>query len=365
MDGTRRRRLATGLGIAGLAIALLVAGGCSGGAEDSAGSAAPADANDQGGPGAAAPGAGEKAAPPAAGAAPGQPGAAAPGQPGAAPDLRVDQRSIIYRGSMNVRVDDVDAAAGRAASIATAAGGFVGADNRSSTADGAEASLQLRVPAERFAGVVEQLAGLGTPERREISTQDVTEEVVDLDARISTQRARVESGRRLLAQAKTLGELVTLEGELAKREADLASLEAKKRRLADLTALSTVTVVLLRHEAKIVEEKRQDEPVGFLAGLDGGWRALVATVRVLSAVLGALLPWLVAFGVPALVVVWLLRRRRRTSRPTEPGAPVVAPVQATPGQAVPGQAPPGETAPGRATATAPEIAAPRVPPPGS
>ncbi|TNH28323.1 DUF4349 domain-containing protein [Micromonospora orduensis] len=301
MDKREGRRRGALLAATTLAAALAVTGCGAGdsGARDSAGSAAKAPAvNGEAGRDAAA----------------GAPGAAGAG----APDLRVDQRAIIYTGAMRVQVDDVDAAAREVAAVATRAGGFVGGDQRRS-AD-AVAELELRVPAATFTGVVEEIAKLGRQQSREISTQDVTEETVDLDARITSQRARVDSARRLLARATSIADLVSLENELGRREADLASLEAKKRRLADLTALSTITVALAGPAAKATEEKAE---TGFLVGLRGGWKAFVVSMTVLLTVLGALLPWLVALGVPLAVLLVVLRRRRRSPA-------LVAPVSAPP-----------------------------------
>ncbi|MFG1714369.1 DUF4349 domain-containing protein [Micromonospora sp. NPDC049203] len=242
---------------------------------------------------------------------------AAPGGTGGA-DLRVDQRSIIYTGTMQVRVDDVEAAAREATTAVTAAGGFVGADRRSSRAAEARAALTLRVPADRFTAVIDRLAGLGRQERREIRTEDVTEQVVDLDARIATQRARVESARKLLARATSVDELVRLENEVGTRQADLASLEARKRRLADLTALSTITVTFLGQDASTADEEAD---LGFLAGLGGGWSAFLASARVLLTVLGAVLPFAVVIGVPLwLLLLWRRRVRARRTPPPGPGA---------------------------------------------
>ncbi|HEX2771480.1 MAG TPA: DUF4349 domain-containing protein, partial [Micromonosporaceae bacterium] len=137
MFGTRRWRLAAGLGIAGLTAAAALAG-CSAGSE-TAGSTA-GNAADQA----------QKAVP---GAAEAQPPGAGKDVPA---DLRIDQRSIIYTGSIMVRVDDVDREAARAVSIATAAGGFVGGDQRS-RGEGQEqeqAMLELRIPADRFTAAV-------------------------------------------------------------------------------------------------------------------------------------------------------------------------------------------------------------------
>jgi uncharacterized protein DUF4349 len=248
------------------------------------------------------------------------PQAAAGGAPAAkdttaeAPDLRVDTRSIIYTGSITVRVENVTTAAAQATGIASAAGGFIGADERHSGTGADTANLTLRVPADKFGSVVDQLAKLGTEEVRGLNTEDVTEEVVDLDARISVQKARLESGKKLLSQAKSLDDLVMLEREVASRESDLAALEAKKRRLGDLTALSTITVVLLDPDATRAEDPDDAAP-GFLAGLSGGWKALVASLSVLMTLLGVLLPWLLVLGLPAAVVLHLLKRHRRRRAP--------------------------------------------------
>ncbi|MEU0547480.1 DUF4349 domain-containing protein [Micromonospora sp. NPDC005979] len=290
MDGRRGRRRWALLAAGTLAAALALAG-CSAGDSGSADSAAPAAQAPQG--------ALDKGS-----------GAEAAGTAGAgAPDLRVDQRAIIYTGTMRVQVTDVDAAAREVSAMVTRAGGFVGGDQRRSAEADAVAELELRVPAAKFGAVVEEVAKLGRQQSREINTQDVTEETVDLEARIVTQRARVESARRLLARANSISDLVSLENELGRREADLASLEAKKRRLADLTALSTITVSLAGPAAEASEEKAE---TGFLVGLRGGWGAFVTSMAILLTVLGALLPWLVAVGVPLAVLLLALRRRRRS-----------------------------------------------------
>ncbi|MEU4474760.1 DUF4349 domain-containing protein [Micromonospora sp. NPDC023888] len=311
MDGQVVRRRGGLLAVTALAAALALSG-C--GAGDSGSADAPAVNGD---------GARDKAAAAPEAAKAGEPqqgGAGAPQDAAAgAPDLRVDQRAIIYTGSMRVQVDDVDAKAREVSALVTRSGGFIGGDQRRSAGADAVAELQLRVPAAKFTEVVDEIARRGSQQSREISTEDATEAIVDLDARITSQRARVESARRLLARATSITDLVSLENELGRREADLASLEAKQRRLADLTALSTITVTLVGPAAKAAEEKAE---TGFLVGLKGGWKAFVASLTVLLTVLGALLPWLVALGVPVAVLLLVLRRRKKPSIPT---APVSAP----------------------------------------
>ncbi|MFF5174351.1 DUF4349 domain-containing protein [Micromonospora sp. NPDC000089] len=315
-----RRRTAVCAATVGLAAVLLA--GCGSGADSGDSSGSRADA-------------------PAGGAA--EPGKAEPGKAGAgAPDLRVDQRAIVYTGTMEVEVDDVDRAARRATAAVTAAGGFVGGDNRHSEDAVAEARLELRVPAARFTALVDELAGYGRQRSREVHTEDVTDETVDLDARIATQRARVDSARKLLARATSISELTTLEDEVGKREADLASLEAKKRRLADLTALSTITVTFTGADASTAGEATD---TGFLVGLRGGWRVFVASMGVLLTVLGALLPWLLVLGVPLTALVVALRRRRRNRPPAAPLGALRPPASVGPWPTPAGQHPPTRPAP--------------------
>jgi hypothetical protein len=235
------------------------------------------------------------------------------------PDLSVDQRSIIYRGAMTVRVKDVTAAASQATGIAQTAGGFIGSDNRDRGSGDDTATMELRVPADKFAVVAGQLSKLGREESRQISTEDVTEQTVDLDARISVQQARVDSGRHLLAAAKSLNDLVMLEKEVATRESDLASLQAKKRHLSDLVALSTISVTLLSEQAPAAKPK--PEKHGFLGGLAAGWHALLASLKVVLTVLGAVLPWVLAIGLPAWAIYYLVRRvRRQRGSPRTPAS---------------------------------------------
>ncbi|MEV4537366.1 DUF4349 domain-containing protein [Asanoa sp. NPDC049518] len=330
MGSVRRRRTLAALAAGGLAAGLALAG-CGGGADSgtssnvaepmtaSGGDVARDQAQSDGGGGAPNQ---EKAAAEA-------PAAGAPNQAQAGAgdvDLAVDQRQIIYTGSIMVRVENVERTAAEITSLVAGAGGFIGGDKRTDDGGRSEAVLTLRVPAPRFTSVVDEIAKKGTDDRREISTQDVTEEVVDLDARITTQRARVESARRLLGQAKTINDLVSLENELGRREADLASLEGKKRRLSDLTALSTITATLLGPEAQAPPPPPDDDNTGFLAGLRGGWDAFTATLGVALTVLGALVPWLVLAGLGLLVFVYV---RRRRPRPAAALAGPAIPTQAT------------------------------------
>jgi hypothetical protein len=226
-------------------------------------------------------------------------------------------RSIVYKGELTVRAKNVDEAAAEASTIATGAGGIVAGDNRHSSGNDESADLILRVPSAAFYATVNKLGkDLGKELSRGISTDDVTEAVVDLDARIASQKASVDRTRALLTRAQQISEIVTIEQELARRESELASLQARKRTLADQVTLSTVTLHLIGPKAAPPAAKAK--PANFLTGLAAGWTAFTTTVNGALIVLGAVLPFLVALAIPITVVAWLLRRRRPRPAPETP-----------------------------------------------
>lgn len=298
----------TKLGLLAVAVALALAGcgGSAGNGSTSSGAGAASVAGVDS----------RTAGTPQAGPADGTAGqaSAAPAAPAAA------DRAVVRTASLQVRVGgdgDVLAASRRAAAIAQGAGGYVSGENTSSDPEQPAktvSELVLRVPNARLGSVLDQLGALGTLLQQRQDATDVTGQVVDLNARLASQRASVERVRALLARATTIGDVVQIEGELARREADLESLEAQAKQLADQTALATVTVTLVGPDTPAPVEPK---PAGFLAGLAAGWHAFTAAGTWLLTAVGAALPFLLLAGVAAVVTV-AVRRRHPAQTPTPP-----------------------------------------------
>jgi hypothetical protein len=220
-------------------------------------------------------------------------------------------REIVYTVDLTVEVDDVAAAVRQAATMAASAGGFVASE----TTEGDDsASLTLRVPTQTHTDIVTRLEDLGEVRNRFRSAEDVTEEVVDVKARIASQRRSIERIRTLLDQAVNIQDVVRIESELATREAELDSLLQRQEELAKLTALATVSVTF--QATGSVDDQAN---VGFTSGLRGGWNALVDAAKVAMAIIGALLPFAIVATAVGAPMWWAIRRRRRTA-PAVPGA---------------------------------------------
>ncbi len=218
-------------------------------------------------------------------------------------------RAVIITGSMYMTVEDPIVAADRAAGIVKNAGGRV--DARSETApderNGGSAWLTLRIPSNRLDGVVEDLRGLGTVDQFSTDSYDVTTQVIDLEAQISTLRASTGRIEALLLEAKDISDIITLENELDNRQARLESLEAHKRGLDDQVSMSTLDVSLTTEPVVIIEE---EGPENFWDALVSGWEALVGFLAGAAIVLGVMLPWLALIGVLGLMLLVVVRARK-------------------------------------------------------
>ncbi|WP_440100953.1 DUF4349 domain-containing protein [Streptosporangium sp. H16] len=242
-----------------------------------------------------------------------------------------EDRAIVYTAEMTVRAKDVTAAADRARQIVTTAGGYLARERSDAHSNGeGSATLVFKIPPGNYPGTLDRLGkDLGTRESLQQNTKDVTEQVADVESRLKSAKAALDSLRTLLKRANTIGEVLDVEREVSNRESELESLQARQRTLASQTSMATLTLNLVGPAAVVQEE--EDEPSGFFGGLETGWSAFVAAVKIGLTLLGVLLPWLVLIGLVWLVLAFLLRLRRggRGDRPLAPAPadPDPAPVE--------------------------------------
>lgn len=221
-------------------------------------------------------------------------------------------RALVRTAQLSVEADDPIGATRRVRAAVAGAAGTVAQE--SSTDSGAQ--LTVRVPADRLDQLIDSIAGLGHVTNRTAQVVDATEDVVDLNARVASQRASVDRVRALLAEARSIGDVVAIESELTRREADLDSLTGRLNAVKDQVALSTLTVDV---EKAPITKTENRPPTGFLAGVAAGWDGLQAAASATGAVVGFLLPFLPVVAV-ILGLVWMGRRLARNRRTPAAGA---------------------------------------------
>ncbi|WP_017581072.1 DUF4349 domain-containing protein [Nocardiopsis valliformis] len=244
-------------------------------------------------------------------------------------DVEITDRQLIHIADMTVRVEDVAEASDLAKALAVEVGGYVADESLSTPATGTpEAYLTLRIPNEDYESSLDALAELGDRSTLERSVEDVTEEVADVESRIESSEAALETLRGYLEEAQDVDDLLRVEGEIQRRQADLEAFQARLKSLENQTSYSTVHLQLMP-PATYIEEPSQDS-VGFLGGLERGWLALVALGQGLSVIVGWLLPFAVVAVVLGAWPLWLWRQRRRAHRKQrEQNATMAVPAGAT------------------------------------
>ncbi|HET9998204.1 MAG TPA: DUF4349 domain-containing protein [Nocardioides sp.] len=231
------------------------------------------------------------------------------------------QQALIKTGAVSLRSADVGRTRYDVQVLVDEQGGQV-ADDKTETDKSGEplrARMVLRVPVDSFEDVMNALGSMETLASTSTSSEDVTTQLIDVEARIKAQQASVERVRQLLAQARSIRDIMAIESELAQRQAELDSLAQQQAYLEDQTSMATVKVNIERKpdpKAPVTE----DDDSGFLAGLAAGWDGLKTTVVAVATVVGAVLPFAVVVLLLAVPVWLLVRRTRRTPVASTPAA---------------------------------------------
>ena len=242
--------------------------------------------------------------------------------------LVLSAQRIIYTANLSIRVsasESVVSAADRASGIVAAVGGYVSGEEEIIPPGSREApqiNLTLKIPVAQYRPTLAKLAALGTQISFSQHAQDVTQQVADVNSRVASAQAAIKQLRALLKKAGSVGQLLAVQEEINTQESDLEALLAQQRALAHETSYATVTAVLVGHHERPVTTHKKTSP-GFLAGLRGGWHALVVVVGWLLTALGSALPFLIPVLLVAGIAIGGRRRlaRRKTPPTAEPPAP--------------------------------------------
>jgi hypothetical protein len=227
------------------------------------------------------------------------------------------ERLIIRTGDMTIVVADTEEALGRITEMAENGGGWVVSSNVYQSTETAKTGyIQIRVPAAGFQSVLDAIAGLAV-EVTNLSTsgQDVTEEYVDLDARLGNLEATADRLRVFLDEARTVEEALAVNQELSRVEGEIESLKGRMQFLEQSSAFSSISVNLTPDELA--------QPVQV-----GTWRPTGVAKEAVEALIAALqwlanaviwftifvLPVLLIIAIPFVLLIWLIRRLRRRER---------------------------------------------------
>ena len=153
---------------------------------------------------------------------------------------------LIRTANCRMEVEDIEAEIDEVEHLVVQRKGYVANLAWRNSAEQREATLTLRVPAQHFSWTLDTLTKLGkTIDSQDITTQDVTEEYVDIQNRLGTKKVvRDRYDAILRGRAKTIEEILNTEKQLLQIQEEIEAKEGRLRYLSQRAMMSTITLEL-------------------------------------------------------------------------------------------------------------------------
>lgn len=228
-------------------------------------------------------------------------------------------RKIIRNAELGIETDTPENGLRKIAAIAESKGGFiVTSEVRQQGGDTSVESkivtVVARIPSAQFQTTVEEIRKIGSRVLQEKQTGlDVTEEYIDLEARIRTKQVLEAQFLEIMKQARTVTEALEVQKQIAEVRTEIERLEGRRRFLENQSSLSTITVTL-QQPVSIVSAS----PGGFFSSvkeaISDGVDIAVAIVLIFIRVALSLLPVLLLIVLPCVLLGrFLIKRYKRQS----------------------------------------------------
>lgn len=226
------------------------------------------------------------------------------------------KRSIIRTAEVRLEVDDFETTREEVVAAARERDGYVSGSDVRLHRDGnrtwTTGQVVLRVPVEEFDSLVSAVKTAGIVVEENTDSTDVTDQLVDIEARLENLRAQRDRLRDLYEDANETEDVLAVQERLSETQGEIERLEATQRSLADRVAYSTVTVRMQEprpDEPSVTEERKEWYETGVLSAFLQSVDGVVVVVRALVVGFAYALPYLAAFGIPLGGAALALKRR--------------------------------------------------------
>jgi hypothetical protein len=221
---------------------------------------------------------------------------------------------VIRTGNLTITVADVEATVASIRDIASGTESFVANSQTQYVSDRMTATLTLQIPARSYDSVVQQIRKLAQKvDVENTSSQDVTEEFVDLQSQLNNLKATEQTMIRLLDRATSMNDILAIQRELTNVRGQIERAQGRVNYLQRRSDYSTLAI-------RVQPVGSATDPFASsswqpLRTISRAWQASLQTIAAVADValtLVVFLWWLIPV---VALVVWLWRRRRRAPRP--------------------------------------------------
>lgn len=218
-------------------------------------------------------------------------------------------RMMIYTADLRLRVRSVDSSHARIMALLNRYTAYMTSDNRTSYSGQIENTVTIRVTQAQFNTLLERVLKEAVYiDKKEINASDVTQEFVDLEARLKSRQLAEEQYREILKRATKISDILEVQKHLNEIRETIEAAQGRMKYLQSQAAYSTINIVFYETE-KAVAPPEETFAGRLSAALSTGWGGLQTLV------IGLLAIW--PFWILAALVVYILVRFMRRRSPVQ------------------------------------------------
>ncbi|MBX3243239.1 MAG: DUF4349 domain-containing protein [Acidobacteria bacterium] len=231
------------------------------------------------------------------------------------------ERKIIRNADLSLESETPEEVQNKIAAIAESKGGFViesqqrTSDSRSAKRD--TVTMSVRVPAEKFAEAVDEIrktAGRVLVET--VKGQDVTEEFIDIEARLAAKKALEAQFIEIMKRANSVEDALNVQRQLSDVRAEIEKIEGRKRFLQDQASLSTINITI--QTPAVISANSAGFFTKLTESINDGLDGATSFVLGLVTIIIATLPFLLFIVLPIFLVLrYLWKRFQRQTQAME------------------------------------------------
>ena len=215
------------------------------------------------------------------------------------------ERKIIQRASLRIEVKDFQSSSDAVIDIVERSNGFISDSHSYVTDTGRKrGSITIRIPADKFIAVIGEIACVGDVKSKDTSGEDVTEEYIDLTARLNNSERQEQRLLEILDMAKEVKEVLEVEREVWRVRTEIERLTGRIKYLENRVELATISVSLY-------EPEPMTHSWGIRDAIRSAFEGFVSVIQGLIILVGYALPILILVGFGWLVKSKLMPRLRR------------------------------------------------------
>ncbi|MDD3875060.1 MAG: DUF4349 domain-containing protein [Bacteroidales bacterium] len=218
------------------------------------------------------------------------------------PEVSIDNRKLIKEGILIFETEDLNKTKNNVTQAIKVTGAYVSNEQEFSSESRNTHYLEIRVPSIKFDTLVELISkDVSVFDTKDITLADVTEEFLDIQARLKTKKELETRYLELLSRANNVREILEIEREITNLRGEIESIEGRLQYMSDRISLSTL---------KLTYYKELGRSMNFFKNVGDGFKnGAKAFVWVL---IGLVYVW--PFLLIAFLIVFLVRRRRNKKK---------------------------------------------------